>query len=58
MKILVTAREILDNGAWQKFCDDRGINEWAINEGLMEADEQFSLTEEEAKKYGFLSPVR
>lgn len=58
MKIVVTAREVLDNGAWEQLCQDRGINVWAINEGCMDSDEQFSLTEEEAKKYGFLSPVR
>ncbi len=56
MQITVTAGEILDKGAdtWETFCDDNGYNPWAINEGLMPSDEKFTLTEEEAKKYGFL----
>ena len=54
MTITVTAEEILDGGNWEDFCDDRGINPWAINEGLMDYDEKFTFTEEEAKKYGLL----
>lgn len=62
MRIELTAREILDYGDWDAFCTLRGINEWAINEGLMDADESFSLTTEELSKIGFsiesLSKIR
>ena len=49
MKIIVTADEI-----WEDFCNKHGINEWAINEGLMEPDHKFSLSPEEAEEYGLL----
>lgn len=54
MKIKVTAKEILDCGGWMNFCEDFGINEWAINEGLIEKSEEFELTFEQAKKYGLI----
>lgn len=54
MKIVVTAREILDRWLWDEFCEMRGYNPWAINEGLMPEDEEFYLTEEEAKRLGIL----
>ena len=54
MKIIVTADEILESGCWEDFCNKHGINEWAINEGLMEPDHKFSLSPEEAKEYGLL----
>lgn len=54
MRIILTASEILDRGAWDTFCEDRGISVWAMNEGQMDSDEEFSFTEAEARKYGFL----
>ena len=57
MKIVVTAREIMDApliSSWDHFCDRQGINPWCINEGLMDDDETFELTEEEARFYGLL----
>jgi hypothetical protein len=53
MKIIVTAEEILDKGVWDEFCEEFGINVWAINEGLMDSDEEFVLNEAQAKRYGF-----
>lgn len=55
MKIILSAEEILDGGYWEEFCEKHGINPWAINEGLMDSDEEFSLSEDEAKSYGFIS---
>lgn len=54
MKIIVTADEILEKGCWEEFCEEFGFNVWAINEGLMDSDEEFTLTKEQAVKYGFL----
>jgi hypothetical protein len=50
MKVIMTAREIMDKGLWMEFCELRGINEWAVNEGLMDSDEEFVLNEREIKK--------
>lgn len=52
MKYVATAREILDRGIWDEFCDLRGINVWAINEGLMDEEEEFVFTEAEALRIG------
>jgi len=49
LKITITAGEILDRGNWDKFCELRGINPYAINEGLPK-DAVYELTIEEAVK--------
>lgn len=54
MKIVVTVREILDKGNWFEFCEIFGINEWAVNEGLIEDTEEFELTMEQAQTIGLL----
>jgi len=54
MKIILTAQEILDRGVWDEFCEMKGINPWAINEGLMDSDEEFIFTEKDAEKLGLL----
>ena len=41
----ITAGELIDNGDWVEFCDLNGINPWAVNEGLMESDEEFEIDE-------------
>jgi hypothetical protein len=48
VKITLTAREILDRGIWEEFCEMKGINVWAVNEGRMDTNEEFTFTEEEA----------
>ena len=50
MKIIVTPGEATRNHYWLELCHLRGISVWAVNEGLMEADEEITLTEEEARK--------
>jgi hypothetical protein len=54
MKIIVTAYELIDSGYWENYCDKHGINEWSVNEGLMDSDEELVLSEEEARDYGFI----
>lgn len=54
MKVIVTAEELIDKWLWDDFCEERGINVWAVNEGLMDSEHEFELSEEEARKYGFL----
>ena len=54
MKIVVTASEMINEGNWDSYCEDKGINPWAVNEGLMDSDEEITLTVDEAEKYGLL----
>ena len=54
MKISITAGEILDRGDWGKFCEDKGINPYAMNEGLVGSDEKFELSIKEAVKYNLI----
>jgi len=41
--ITTTAREVMDLGAWSAFCTAAGVNEWALNEGLLEEDTELVL---------------
>ena len=50
----ITASEAMDNGVWLKLCDLKGINEWAVNEGLMDGSDEIELTIEAAKELGIL----
>lgn len=49
MKIKVTARELLDSGLWDKYCDESGMNEYAINEGLMDDLDEVEISLELAQ---------
>ncbi|MCK9434829.1 MAG: hypothetical protein M0R32_08450 [Candidatus Cloacimonetes bacterium] len=31
--MILTYKEIMDCGAWDRFCKLHGVNEWAVNEG-------------------------
>lgn len=31
----VTVRELFDLGLWERYCQETGTNEWAVNEGLI-----------------------
>ena len=53
MKITATAKEILQSGDWLKFCEMKGVGEYAINEG-MDDNEEFSFSKEEAESIGLL----
>ena len=52
MRILVTASELIEHGLWDDFCEKRGYNVWAVNEGLMDSDEEFSFSRAEAMDLG------
>lgn len=55
MKIVLTLAEVLHRTHdWDKFCQEQGWSEWAVNEGG--GDIEVSLTEEDAIKYGVLRP--
>ncbi len=54
MNIIVTAEELIDRGLWDQFCEDRGLNVWSVNEGLMDEDHEFTLPYKEAQKYGLV----
>ena len=53
--VKITANEAIDMGIWGKLCSMRGINEYAVSEGLMEGDHVMILTKEEAKQVGILN---
>ncbi len=54
MIIAITAGEALDKGFWDRICDIKGINVWAIHEGLMDRTELLSLSEKEARTIGLI----
>jgi len=54
MKIIVTIREANHKADFNKFCKITGLNEWCMAEGLATGNEEYSLTEEQAKECGLL----
>ena len=54
MKIVVTAREALEEGYWAELCSVKGLNVWITSEGLTNEDDTFELTLEEAKELGLI----
>ena len=50
IKVSMTAVQILDLGYWEKFCEAKGINPWAMNEGLIDAEEEFELPDDIANE--------
>lgn len=54
MKIVITASEALKRGIWDELCDIRDWNVYAINEGLMDSDEEIALTQDEAERLGLI----
>ncbi len=57
MKIITTANEAIDLGIWDNLCKMREINVWAVNEGLMDGDEEILLDEKEAVELGIYPHV-
>jgi hypothetical protein len=53
MKVVVSAREILDDYNWEKFCDITGLDVWAVSEGMYDT-ETFDLTLEQAQVLGII----
>lgn len=54
MRIIVTAEELIDKGVWEEFCEKKGIEPYAVSEGLIGSDEEWTLTEKEAKDLGLI----
>ena len=54
MEIIITADEALTGCFWDKLCEMREMNVWAINEGLVDSNEEFKLTLEEALELGVI----
>lgn len=50
--MILTLQEIIDCGAWHKFCRLHGYSEWAVNEGS--GDVQVSLTIHQAHHLGIV----
>ena len=54
MRIILTAKEIMDLGLWSRTCDRKGFNPYAVNEGLIESNDDLEFTEDEAIEIGFI----
>ena len=54
MKITIRPYDLMDRGVWDKYCELTGTNVWAVNEGLIRAEEELALTEKQAKELGII----
>jgi len=43
MKLIVTAREVMEHGEWDNFCEVTGLDPYCMAEG-MDDNEEFTLT--------------
>lgn len=57
MTVTATAGEINDAGHWLEFCEMTGMGEWAMAEGQLDSDEEFTFTLAEARRLGLVSQV-
>ena len=51
MKIIITANEAIDLGIWDNICAIKGINRFAVNEGMISGDDEITLNEKEAVEF-------
>lgn len=58
MNIVITAGELIEHGVWDNWCEISGTNIWAVNEGLMDSEEEIVLTIEQASQIGLLGPTK
>lgn len=49
--INLTAHQINQNGAWMRFCEWYGMNEWAMNEGQCQPEEEFRIPLSKAREW-------
>ena len=52
VKIIITADEAIELGIWEDLCRIKGINEYAVNEGMITGSDEISLNGEEAAELG------
>lgn len=52
----LTAHEAMEIGWWSEVCELKGWNNWAVNEGLMRADELIELSSNEVRQIVGLPP--
>jgi hypothetical protein len=54
MRIVVTARELIDRDLWWKACEVLGFSEWAINEGQIDPADEITIETPEALRIGLI----
>lgn len=54
MEIKIRPYELFDRGIWDEYCKLTGTKVYAVNEGLIDAEESLTLTEDQAKKLGII----
>ena len=49
MKIIATPNELIDQGLWEKYCEETGTNPYAVNEGLISGNENIEWDRKKKK---------
>ena len=58
MKIIMTARELIDRGLWPEVCKLMDIGEYAVNEHQLGIDHRFVFTETQATELELIPPPK
>jgi len=46
----ITVRELFDRDLWAKYCEISDTNVWAVNEGLLDENDEIELTDKEMQE--------
>lgn len=52
--IHITLRELNDNYDWNEICRILGFNPWCMSEGLATGEEEYELSEDQAREIGII----
>lgn len=55
MIISLTVNQLIDKDLWELVCKMKGINLYAVNEGLMKGTDKIAFSEKEAKQLGLIT---
>lgn len=58
MKVIITAKELVDGGFWKEFCWMRKMDTNVLKEGAIEQDTEFFLSYQEAADIGVIHDRR
>jgi len=54
MKVIITVREAMEKRVWDAICDIKGWSVYCVDGGLLDLEEEISLSEDAAQHLGLL----
>ena len=54
MIVSIKLKDIVNTDKWDKFCKMFSISKYAVSQGLLDGEEEFTMTKEQAVKLGLI----